>query len=160
MSLLRFFMLLALVVWMGGLIFFSFVLAPTAFGVLPTRHLAGTVVGRSLGSLHWMGLVSGVVFLVASLLHNKWSSGVVRPFAILNLLILLMLVLTMVSQFGISPRMATLRTSFGDIDTVAPDNPARVQFNALHQWSTRVEIGVFLLGLVAIYMTARQFSPG
>ena len=67
MSFLRFLMLLSLIVWLGGLIFFP-VVAQTAFSVLPTRHLAGSVVGRSLGILHWMGMVSGVVFLASSLL--------------------------------------------------------------------------------------------
>jgi len=39
MSLIRFLMLLSLVIWIGGLIFFAFVLAPTVFNpaVLPTR---------------------------------------------------------------------------------------------------------------------------
>src|SRR5579863_3311223 len=41
MSLLRFLMLLSLIVWIGGLILFAFVVAPTAFALLPTRHLAG-----------------------------------------------------------------------------------------------------------------------
>ena len=58
-------MLLALIVWLGGVIFFP-VVAQTAFSVLPTRQLAGSVVGRSLGILHWMGMISGVVFLVSS----------------------------------------------------------------------------------------------
>jgi uncharacterized membrane protein len=45
MALLRFFMLLSLVVWLGGLIFFAFVLAPTVFsGILPTRHMRGATV--------------------------------------------------------------------------------------------------------------------
>jgi hypothetical protein len=41
-----------------------------------------------------------------------------------------------------------------DFATVAVDNPARAQFDALHIWSTRVEAAVLLLGLVAIYLTA------
>ena len=60
-------MLLALIVWVGGLIFFP-VLAGTAFSVLPSPHLAGLVVRRSLIILHWMGIVSGIVFLVTSTL--------------------------------------------------------------------------------------------
>ena len=67
-------MLLSLIVWLGGLIFFP-VVAQTAFSVLPTRQLAGSVVGRSLGILHWMGMVSGVVFLVSSLLLSRLSTG-------------------------------------------------------------------------------------
>jgi len=44
MSFLRYLMLLSLIVWIGGLIFFAFVLAPTAFHVLPSTQLAGNVV--------------------------------------------------------------------------------------------------------------------
>ncbi len=55
MSLLRFLMMLSLAVWLGGIVFFAFVLAPTVFSVLPTRNLAGMVVSRSLARLHWIG---------------------------------------------------------------------------------------------------------
>ena len=153
-SFLRYLMLLSLVVWLGGLIFFSFVVAPTAFSVLPSRHLAGSVVSRSLSALHWMGLASGVVFLVTSMLHARLSTGSPHPLAARHVLILCMLALTAVSQFAISPKMATLRAEVGEIDNVPADNPARVQFNSLHAWSTRLEGGVFLLGLVVVYLTA------
>jgi uncharacterized membrane protein len=155
MSFLRYLMLLSLVVWVGGLIFFSFVVAPTAFAVLPTRHLAGSVVSRSLNALHWMGLFSGIVFLITSLLHFRYTTGSPHPFAARHLLVVIMLVLTCISQFAISPRMASLRASVGEIDNVALNDPARLQFNALHHWSTRLEGGVFLLGLVLVYLTAQ-----
>lgn len=158
MSFLRFLMLLSLVVWIGGLLFFAFAVAPAAFSVLPTRHLAGTLVGRTLGILHWMGIFSGLVFLSSSLLHNQLTRGTPHAFAARNVLIVLMLALTLVSQFGIIPRMDTLRASIGEIDSVPPDNPARVQFDALHIWSTRVEGGVLLMGLVVVYLTASALS--
>src|SRR6266849_3856630 len=104
MSFLRFLMLLSLVVWLGGLIFFSFVVAPTLFSVLPTRHLAGSVVSRSLGALHWMGLVSGVVFLISSMIHARLATGSAHPLAARHILLyIIMLALTLISQFGISP---------------------------------------------------------
>ena len=145
-------MLLSLVVWVGGIIFLSFVEAPTAFSVLPSRHMAGTVVGRSLGILHWMGLISGVIFLASSFLYSRLSTGSVHPAAARHLLVCAMLVLTAGSQFGVSSRMATLRASFGDIDTVPKDNPARVEFDALHVWSVRLEVAVLALGLITIYL--------
>jgi uncharacterized membrane protein len=154
MSFPRYLMLLSLIVWLGGLIFFAFVLAPTAFSVLPSRHLAGTVVGRTLGALHWMGIFSGIFFLVSSILYSRMTKGTAHVFATRHVLICLMLALTMVSQFGIIPRMDTLRASIGEIDSVPLDNPTRMQFDALHVWSTRVEGGVFLLGLVVVYLTA------
>ena len=154
MSFLRYLMLLSLVVWLGGLIFFAFAVAPAAFAVLPTRHLAGNLVGRTIAILHWMGIISGLVFLASSLLYSQLTRGTPHVFAARNIVIVLMLALTLISQFGIIPRMDTLRASIGEIDSVPPDNPARMQFDALHVWSTRVESGVLLLGLVIVYLTA------
>ena len=158
MSVLRFLMLLSLVVWLGGLIFFSFVVAPTVFSVLPTRHLAGSVVNRSLGWLHWMGIFSGLLFLASSMLYAHLTTGVAHPLAARHILLYIMLALTLISQFGISPKMAALRASMGEIDAVPATDPSRIQFNALHLWSTRLEGGVFLLGLVVVYLTAQRLA--
>jgi uncharacterized membrane protein len=159
MSFLRFLMLLSLVAWIGGLIFFAFILAPTVFapGVLPNTHLAGNVVGRALSKLHWIAIVSGTVFLASSLLYRRLTEGAAHVFALRHVLICLMLGLTLLSQFWIIPRMDTLRASVSDFTTVPLDNPARVQFDALHAWSTRVEGAVLLLGLVAVYLMASAF---
>ena len=151
-------MVLSLVVWLGGLIFFAFAVAPAAFAVLPTRHLAGNIVGRTIAILHWLGIISGLVFLASSLLYSQFTRGTPHAFAARNIVIVLMLALTLTSQFGIIPRMDTLRASMGEIDSVPPDNPARIQFDALHVWSTRVEGGVLLLGLVVVYLTVSALS--
>jgi uncharacterized membrane protein len=158
MSWLRTLMLLSLIVWIGGIIFFAFVLAPTVFTVLPTRELAGNVVNPSLIRLHWMGLISGVVFLICSLLHNRAQYAEMRAFSLAHLLIVAMLALTLVSQFAITPRMAALRSDMGVIDNVPISDARRVEFNNLHVWSTRTEGGVFFLGLVVVVLTARRWS--
>jgi uncharacterized membrane protein len=157
MSFLRFLILLSLVVWVGGLIFFAFVLAPTAFSVLPSTHLAGNVVGRALGKLHWIAIFSGIVYLGASLLYSRFTDGTAHVFAVRHVLLCLMLALTLISQFGIIPRMDALRASLGDVRSAPIDDPQRVQFDALHAWSTRVEGAVLLLGLVVVYLTAASF---
>lgn len=156
MSFLRFLMLFALVAWIGGLMFFAFVLAPTVFapGVLPNTHLAGNIVGRALGKLHWIAITSGIIFLASSLIYSRLTEGTAHVFALRHVLICVMLGLTLLSQFWIIPRMDMLRASVADFATVPPDNPARAQFDALHVWSTRVEGAVLLLGLIAIYVTA------
>jgi|SRR5579864_7961198 len=158
MSFLRFLMMLSLICWIGGLIFFAFVLAPTAFSVLPSAHLAGNVVGRALGKLHWIAIISGVVFLVSSMLYSRLLDGTPHVFAMRHVLICLMLALTLVSQFMIIPRMDTLRAQVGDFAAVPLTDPARVQFDALHVWSTRVEGAVLLLGLVVAFLTAQQLA--
>jgi uncharacterized membrane protein len=154
MSFLRYLMVLSLVIWIGGLIFFAFVLAPTAFSMLPNTHLAGNVVGRSLNKLHWLAIISGIVFLIASLLYNYLVQGTAHVFAIRHVLICAMLALTLFSQFWIIPRMDALRAQFGDFAQLPLNDPARIQFDALHVWSTRVEGAVLLLGLIVVYVTA------
>jgi len=160
MSFFRYILVLTLVFWIGGIIFFAFVEAPAAFAVIPARNLAGNVVARSINSLHWMGIICGLIFLLASFIYAYLSTGGTHPFAARNLLVVIMLALTLISQFGIIPRMDSLRASIGTIDSVPPSNPARMQFDALHVWSTRVEGAVLLLGLALIYLTAQQLATG
>jgi len=154
MSFLRYLMVLSLVCWIGGLIFFAFVLAPTAFQVLPSTHLAGNVVGRALGKMHWIAIVSAIVFLFSSLLYSRLAEGTAQVFAARHILIFVMLCLTLFSQFWIIPKMDALRASVTDFATVPLTDPTRMRFDALHVWSTRVEGAVLLLGLIAIYLTA------
>jgi len=153
MSFHRFLMLLALIVWIGGIIFFAFVLAPTLFSVLPTTKLAGDVVNATLTKLHWMGLISGVVFLIASLLYNWQKHVQLRPFALSHIFVVLMLAFTIVSQFGITPRMRELRSNPSMMDSVS-----RAEFDSLHASSTYLEGGVLLLGIGIVGLTARRFG--
>jgi hypothetical protein len=54
--------------------------------------------------------------------------------------------------------MDTLRASAGEISTLATDGPIRQQWDSLHNWSTRLEATVLVLGLIVLYATARRFS--
>jgi uncharacterized membrane protein len=153
-TLLRALMLLALIVWIGGIIFFAFVLAPTLFGVLPSTQMAGEVIARTLNKLHWMGLTSGVVFLICSLLYNWQRSKQLKLFTATHVPVVLMLALTAVSQFVITPRMRYLRAGPLSMDTLS----AHAEFDRLHAWSTRCEGGVLFLGLAVVVLTARKLS--
>src|SRR5262249_52040385 len=106
---LRTIMLLALIVWIGGIIFFAFVMAPTLFTVLPSTKLAGEVVSPALTKLHWMGLVSGILFLLCSVAYNWRKYSQLRLFTAAHVFIVLMLALTAVSQFAITPRIRDVR---------------------------------------------------
>src|SRR5512140_1056552 len=139
MSFVRFLMLLSLVVWVGGIIFFAFVVAPALFTILPTRQLAGSVVTRCLGALHWIGIGCGVVFLICSVVDAHGKVANLRNGG--------MVALTLVSQIVVGGKMQRLRADMGQIDDVAVTDARRVEFNALHQWSTRLEVVVLLLGL-------------
>ena len=160
MSFIRFLMLLSLVVWIGGIIFFAFILAPTVFhpGILPSRQLAGAIVSRSLGILHGVGLACGVVFLIVSLIDSHIVTGLAAPFTLRNIIVLVMIALTLLSMFAISKPMLALRQHMVFIDDVPRDDPRRVEFNRLHEWSTRLEGAILVLGLAVIFLTARRLS--
>jgi uncharacterized membrane protein len=158
MTWLRTLMLLCLIVWIGGIIFFAFVLAPTLFTVLPTRELAGAVVNPTLSKLHWMGIFSGLIFLICSLTCNQIKHARLRTLSATHVLLVLMLALTLISQFFITPRMRELRAEMGVIDNIPYSDSRRIEFNRLHEWSTRAEGAVLLLGLVVVVLTARRFG--
>jgi uncharacterized membrane protein len=153
-------MLLSLVIWIGGLIFFAFVLAPTVFNpsILPTRQLAGNVVNRSLGILHWMAISCGVVFAITSMIDARVMTGAAEPFALRHLIIYMMIILTLFGMFGIASRMQVLRNQMVMIDDVPHNDPRRMEFNRLHVWSTRIEGTVLVLGLALLFLTARRIS--
>jgi hypothetical protein len=157
MNLLRFLMLAALALWLGALVFFP-VTAATAFSALPTSHMAGLVVRGSLLKLHVMGFVCGAIFLVCSLIYNRMMLGRIKVFASSHVLMVFMLLLTAISQFRIIPRMDALRAAAGEINLLGPADPIRLEFDALHAWSTRVEGGVLLIGIVLLYLTSRRLA--
>jgi len=151
-------MLLALIVWIGGIILFAFVEAPTLFVVLPTTRMAGDAVSISLAKLHWIGLISGVIFLICSLVYNKLKHAQIRPFAASHIFIVVMLALTAISHFSITPRMRELRTEMQTVENLSWNDSRRLEFDRLHEWSTRLEGGVLLLGLGVVALTARRFG--
>jgi len=155
MNFLRYIMALSLVAWVGGILFFVS-MTPILFAILPSRHIAGSVVRPALSRLHWIGIVSGVLFLASSLLYSRFTTGDSKPLAAANILVALMLALTCISQFGLSPRLAAIRSETPVMDSAPSEVRVRVRFDALHQWSTRIESGVLLMGLVAVYLISKE----
>jgi uncharacterized protein DUF4149 len=153
----RFLMLLALTIWLGGLIFFP-VVAQISFSVLPSPHLAGLVVRNSLIALHCMGMGAGVVFLACSVVENRFAHGYFSLFCPIHFLVFIMLALTAISQFKVIPRMDALRATAGDIAQLSASDPVRLQFDSLHVWSTRIEGTVLVLGLIVLYLTTRRLA--
>jgi uncharacterized membrane protein len=150
---LRFVQVFALGTWVGSIIYLSFVEAPGAFGVLQSRDQAGLMVGYSLARLHYMGMVAAVLYLVAGVVLAPSVKAFVQP-AMLG--VFLMLLLTVVSQTRVTPRLAELRTEMVSVDATPKDNPLRVEFDRLHQTSVRIEVVVLLIGIMALFLTVRN----
>ena len=154
-TLLRTLLYLALIVWLGSEIFFPVVAAITFTTLRPDTHTAGTIVGQLLRILHGMGLVSGMVALALLALAPAWS--IYKPKAVLAPmgLVILMIALTVFSQFAIIPAMDLDRSAAGGaIDTADTANPVTIHFNKLHNRSEQVEELILLFGLATVVLVA------
>jgi putative copper export protein len=158
MQTLAFIEVLLLGVWLGSMIFFSFVVAPTAFKVLPTRHLAGEMVNNSIGKLELLGIALGLALVLVQL--ASWSASAAGMGAkVLRLVcVVLMLVAASASRFWLSPAMSKLRSEMGGIiDNVPANDALRVQFDHLHQYSVSLMSVAMLSGIVALFLAVRAW---
>ncbi|MGB7285074.1 MAG: DUF4149 domain-containing protein [Candidatus Acidiferrum sp.] len=141
--------------WLGSDVFLSFVVAPGAFGVLASRDEAGAMVGYSLTRMHLGGIALGIVFLFVRLARTRTFASFVTPAA---LCVVLMIVLTAISQYTVSAKMAALRVQMGSIQATAADNPLLAEFSRLHLVSVSLESGVLLAGIAAMYLMVRELA--
>jgi len=148
---------LSLSLWLGSDVFLSFVVAPGAFRILGSRDQAGAMVGYGLWWMHMIGVVCGIVLLLARLLRTRAVSSLVAPAA---LCVVLMVLLTVLSQHAVSPRMAALRVQMGSIQATAADSPVLAQFSRWHRISVSLESGVLLAGIVGMYLMVKELGAG
>src|SRR5437016_11250252 len=157
MNFLRTLEFLGLSMWLGSDVFLSLVVAPGAFKILASRDQAGAMVGFGLWWMHMIGVVGGIVILLARLARTRTFASLVAPAA---LCVVLMILLTVVSQHAVSPKMAALRAQMGSIQATVADSPLLVEFSRLHRASVSLESGVLLAGLAAMYLMAKDLGAG
>jgi uncharacterized membrane protein len=144
---------LGLSMWLGSDVFLSFVVAPGAFSVLASRDQAGAIVGYSLGRMHWIGIVCGLVILLVRVLRIRSLTALVAPAV---LCVVLMIILTVISQLAVSPKMAVLRIQMGSIQATSAGSPLLAEFARLHTISVGLESGVLLAGMAAMFWMVKD----
>ena len=144
---------LLLALWLGAACFFSFAVAPSAFGVLPSRDLAGSVVSRTLMIVNLSGIVIGAFLLLTSFLPSRNAKTAVVW--IERLLLALLTIACVIGQFVINLRLAQIRMSIGKpIEEVALDDPLRIQFDQLHQYSVYVLSAAMIAAVLSYFLLA------
>jgi len=157
---LRLLRLLGMVVWVGGLVFFAFVEAPTAFHVMGTNQQFALLIGDSISGLNRLGHMAGLVFLLATVVLWTRSTTLARKLLPVEIgLVVLMIGATIYVQQSIIPAMERDRAAVGgDITSVTESNPARADFDRLHPLSEKMEGSALLLGLGVIALMAFEES--
>ncbi|MFZ1701639.1 MAG: DUF4149 domain-containing protein [Pyrinomonadaceae bacterium] len=150
--------LLLLAIWLGAAVFFIGV-AQTAFAVLADREIAGAVVNRNLAILNYAGMAIAVLLIVSSLLG---TANINRFWLWVERFLLLLVGITCgIGHFVIGFWLSSIRTQIGrPIEEVAVDDPLRVQFNMVHEYSVWVLFVGMIAALIAFFIIAnRKFGP-
>lgn len=96
---------IVLVAWVGSLWAIGYIAAPVLFASLPDKQLAGMLAGRLFEIGAWVGMAAAVYLLGYRLLREGASALKTGFFW----LVLIMLLFTAASHFGIAPIMQSLK---------------------------------------------------
>lgn len=144
---------LVLAAWIGAALLAVAVVAPAAFGALPSRTLAGAVVGRVLNAVFLSGIAMSLV--VAALC--RFGPGVRGASAAS----LSAAAASAAVWFMVDPRIARLRERVGGpVDALAVVDARRVAFGRLHGYSVG-GLGIAMLAsAVALLIILGALRPG
>lgn len=153
--------LLLIALWLGGAVFFSATVAPTAFGVLRARNVvyaneaAGSIVTRTLSVVNTGGFIIALLLLLSVMLFRRSVKR--RAFLVETISLAVIALATAVGQWIIAAKMLALRAAMGrPIDDVAADDPLRMSFNDLHGYSV-MALGIAIIAaVVALLLIARR----
>jgi hypothetical protein len=143
-----------LAAWLGASLYFSVSVTRAAFAVLPTRALAGALVGRTLPILFDTGMLVGLWLVATSLLVPRGPSRALI-FGGGGAIVML----TAIARFVILARIDRLRLTMpAAIDTLASDDPSRRAFGQLHALSVGALGLSLLIGLALLIALAYSLS--
>lgn len=147
--------LVLVAVWLGAAVFFSFAVAPSAFAVLPSRELAGAIVGRTLSIVNTGGFVVSLLLLATVVIAKDLERR--RRIVAEAVSLALIALATAVGQWVIAARLEALRARIGrPIEELAQNDPLRVAFGSLHGYSVLALLIGMLAALAALLLIARR----
>lgn len=135
---------LCLAVWVGAMTGFALI-APQMFRAFGTeRQRAGDLAGAIIWRINTVGMILGAIALLVLLPRlrprlNRWRAGLLAG----------ALALSLAGAFYIFPQMDLARPA-APIETLAENDPVRVNYNRWHKLSERVFGVAILLGASVI----------
>lgn len=131
-----------LALWIGALWTVGFLVAPVLFAELD-RHTAGSIAGILFHYLNFAGLVIGGFLL----LRNRMAA---MRATLPALLLALMLLLILINEFALAPRIAALREA-----GFAEGSAAAMHFGMLHGTASVLYLINALFGLTLLVIAKR-----
>ena len=162
MLVLRYVYVLALVVWLGGMVVLGAIVAPATFQVLqsiePTtgRTLAGEVFGVTIARFHVVSYTAG-----GMLLFTLAAMALLGPrpaaYAVRSAIVVCMLAVALYSGLVVLARIEAVQRDAGGLPSRLPAGDARrVRFDELHLLATRLMELNMAGALVLLYWEAKE----
>jgi hypothetical protein len=159
---LRYVYVLALVVWLGGMVVLGAVVAPSTFQVLQAlepqsgRQLAGEVFGTALARFHYVSYAAAGLMIL-----SLTAMGVLgprpRPFLVRGILIGAMLGIALYSGGIIANQIAVVQQEAGGLPSRLPAGDARrIRFDQLHLLSERLMMVNVVGALALLFWEAKR----
>jgi hypothetical protein len=145
---------LCLVCWLGGMVFFSAIVAPVIFAQLPIAE-AGKVVSALFPRYYVLGYIAGglglilAVYLCVMRTPRLW-------WAMAALALAIALGLTFYAGQVVRPKVDAIRTVAEEAN---PDPARRAEFDRLHRLSVIFNGAVMVLNLAALLSSAAALTP-
>jgi uncharacterized membrane protein len=160
---LRYVYVLALVVWLGGMVILGAIVAPATFQVLQAsdpvsgRALAGELFGVALARFHYVAYAAGLLLLL-TLAAMAVLGPRPRSFAIRSALIAAMLAVAVYSGVIVLGGIDSLQQEIGGrlASSLPAGDARRVRFDELHELSTNLMLLNMAGALVLLYWEARE----
>lgn len=149
----RVLLVLSLALWVGAVVFFSFVTAPALFTALP-REMAGRATAAIFPRYYALGWMCGGVAAAALVAPMLLGNGPGRRSIVLLVMLGSMLGASLYAGRVILPRAAAARMVREDAARAAEHAAAQVTFDRLHRTSVALNGAVLLLGLAALVVAA------
>lgn len=131
---------LAVTAWVGSLWAIGYLAVPVLFHAQVDKQLAGHLAGEMLSAGAYLGLLCGVYLLA----YRVWQTGHNARRDVLVWLIALMLLMTLLLQFGLQPMMAELKQQALPLEVM--NSLYANRFKALHGVSSISYLLESLLG--------------
>lgn len=141
---------IAITLWVGGLWVIGFIVAPTLFYGLSDRALAGSIAGRLFTLIAYIGI--GCAFYVMLYRIVRFGGRCFQQGIFWTALI--MLLLTVIGEFGVQPILASLGNQ--SLPKEMMESVLRDRFAAWHGVASALYLIQSVLGALLVWLQGRD----
>jgi uncharacterized membrane protein len=164
MLVLRYMYVLALVIWLGGMVVLGAIVAPTLFEVLQAsdpvagRAMAGAAFGSTIARFHYVTYITGALILL-TLAGMRVLGPKPAAFGIRASIAVVMFALALYSGIVVLGRLDDIQAAVGMLPSRLPAaDPRRIEFDGLHTLSTRLMTANAVGALLLLYWEAKEHA--